>query len=46
MALFVSLKKQIKIVFQLICCERKILFQLKKTSRKKTDYKSEQAYTF
>ena len=29
---FVSLKKQAKTMFWLICCERKILFQLKKTS--------------
>jgi len=28
------LKKQVKTLFQLICCERKILFQLKKQAEK------------
>ena len=31
---FVSLKKQAEILFQLICCERKALLQLKKQSKK------------
>ena len=31
---FVSLKKQAEILFQLICCKKKILFQLKKTDYK------------
>jgi len=36
---FASLKKQTETLFRLICCERKILFRLKK----KTDYnRSEQ----
>ena len=41
---FVSLKKQGETLFQLICCERKILFWLK-NELKKTDYKrSEQGH--
>ena len=31
---FVSLKKQAETLFQLICCKRKILFQLKKQAKK------------
>ena len=38
MAPFASLKKQAKILFRLICCERKKLFQLK-NKLKKMDYK-------
>ena len=38
MGLFVSLKKQAEIMFRLICCERKILFQLKKTDYKINEY--------
>lgn len=30
MVTFASLKKLVEILFQLICCERKMLFQLKK----------------
>jgi len=39
MAPFVSLKKQDETLFRLICCERKILFRLKKNKLKNTDYK-------
>ena len=35
---FASLKKQAVTLFQVICCERKILFRLK-NKLKKTDYK-------
>ena len=31
---FASLKKQVKILFRLICCERKTLFRLKKQAKK------------
>jgi len=31
---FASLKKQAETLFRLICCERKILFQLKKQAEK------------
>ena len=34
MAPFASLKKQVETLFRLICCERKILFRLKKTDYK------------
>jgi len=34
MAPFASLKKQAEILLRLICCERKILFQLKKQVEK------------
>jgi len=34
MALFASLKKQVETLFWLICCERKILFRLKKQAEK------------
>ena len=44
-ASFASLKKQVEILFRLICCEGKILFRLKKNKLKSTDYKrSEQGH--
>ena len=38
MAPFASLEKQAEILFWLICCERKILFQLKKTDYKRSEH--------
>ena len=38
MAPFDLLKKQAETMFQLICCERKTLFQLKKTDYKKSEH--------
>jgi len=35
---FVSLKKQAEILFRLICCERKTLFQLKNTGYKRNEH--------
>ena len=34
----VSLKKQAETLFRLICCERKILFRLKKTDYKRNEH--------
>jgi len=34
MAPFASLKKEAKMLFRLICCERKTLFRLKKQAKK------------